>query len=86
MKLYRKILLSITVSLFSISSLFTFLYASWSTGGDPVNDNANSANQTYTNTAVDAICFNETTNVVYSSLTKAMAVNCITYGIFHSGG
>ena len=72
MKPRKRLLISFLVAAISLTGLVGVSYGSWNAGSESTNDNANSANQTFTSSTKDAICVNETTGKFYSSLPKAI--------------
>ena len=76
-KPFKHLILACALLGATVSSTIGVVNASWNAGGDggTVNDNANSVNQNYPNvSSKEAICINEKTGVVYTSLTKAITV------------
>ena len=76
-KLFKRMFLASALLLTTIGSSIGSINASWNTseGGATTNDNANATSQNYPNvSSKDAVCINEKTGVVYTSLIKAIAV------------
>ena len=48
------------------------VFATWLLPPDEVNDNANEASDSFTNSTAEPICYNGSTNVVYSTIAKAL--------------